>query len=205
MAKVAYRTWIAGELVTQDMLNEQIRDNGNEIWVGTTAGDIDYYTDSTHKSRLGIGSAGQLLTVASGAPSWRGYYHAMIGRTTAQSINNNSETTASGYDTEMADTDAFYTQWNSYFTIPVTGLYLIIGNGYWASSVSGGTLRRIGLEVGTLDVYQQVPNVAGETTEMCVYALRVFTAGAQVSMKLFQKSGGALDFFDATLSIARIR
>ena len=37
---------------------------------GTTAGDIDYYTSSTAKSRLAIGSAGQVLTVASGVPSW---------------------------------------------------------------------------------------------------------------------------------------
>ena len=37
---------------------------------GTTAGDIDYYTTSTAKARLGIGSTGQVLTVAGGVPSW---------------------------------------------------------------------------------------------------------------------------------------
>jgi hypothetical protein len=37
---------------------------------GTTAGDVDYYTSSTAKARLGIGSAGQVLTVAAGVPSW---------------------------------------------------------------------------------------------------------------------------------------
>ena len=37
---------------------------------GTTAGDIDYYTSSTAKARLGIGSTGQVLTVAAGVPSW---------------------------------------------------------------------------------------------------------------------------------------
>jgi hypothetical protein len=39
---------------------------------GTTAGDIDYYTTSTAKARLGIGTAGQVLTVNGGgtAPSW---------------------------------------------------------------------------------------------------------------------------------------
>ena len=39
---------------------------------GTTAGDIDYYTSSTAKARLGIGTAGQVLTVNSGAtaPQW---------------------------------------------------------------------------------------------------------------------------------------
>jgi hypothetical protein len=39
---------------------------------GTTAGDIDYYTTSTAKARVGIGTAGQVLTVNSGAtaPEW---------------------------------------------------------------------------------------------------------------------------------------
>jgi hypothetical protein len=39
---------------------------------GTTAGDIDYYTTSTAKARLAIGTAGQVLRVNSGAtaPEW---------------------------------------------------------------------------------------------------------------------------------------
>jgi hypothetical protein len=39
---------------------------------GTTAGDIDYYTSSTAKARIAIGTAGQLLRVNSGAtaPEW---------------------------------------------------------------------------------------------------------------------------------------
>jgi hypothetical protein len=39
---------------------------------GTTAGDVDYYTSSTAKARLGIGTAGQVLAVNSGAtaPEW---------------------------------------------------------------------------------------------------------------------------------------
>jgi len=39
---------------------------------GTTAGDVDYYTSSTAKARIAIGTAGQVLTVNSGAtaPEW---------------------------------------------------------------------------------------------------------------------------------------
>ena len=39
---------------------------------GTTAGDIDYYTSGTAKARIALGTAGQLLTVNSGAtaPEW---------------------------------------------------------------------------------------------------------------------------------------
>ncbi len=37
---------------------------------GTTAGDLDYYTSSTAKSRIAIGTTGQILTVAGGVPTW---------------------------------------------------------------------------------------------------------------------------------------
>lgn len=37
---------------------------------GTTAGDLDYYTSSTAKSRIGIGTSGQVLAVSSGVPAW---------------------------------------------------------------------------------------------------------------------------------------
>jgi len=72
MSKTAYRTWIYGESVGESMMNEQIRDNGNAIWVGTTAGDMDYYAGAANKARLAIGTAGQVLTVNPGAtaPLW---------------------------------------------------------------------------------------------------------------------------------------
>jgi hypothetical protein len=37
---------------------------------GTTAGDLDYYTTSTAKARIGIGTTGQVLTVSGGVPAW---------------------------------------------------------------------------------------------------------------------------------------
>jgi hypothetical protein len=70
MAKTTYRTWITGETVTAAQLNEQIRDNGNASWVGTTKGDIDYYNSATQKIRLPIGSTNQFLTVIGGVPVW---------------------------------------------------------------------------------------------------------------------------------------
>ena len=38
---------------------------------GTTAGDIDYYTTSTAKARVGIGTNGQILTSDGTVPSWQ--------------------------------------------------------------------------------------------------------------------------------------
>src|SRR5574338_529518 len=71
MAKTNYRNWIPGEIVTAAQLNEQIRDNGNAIWVGTTAGDMDFYSTATTQTRIPIGSVGQVLQVLTGGiPGW---------------------------------------------------------------------------------------------------------------------------------------
>ena len=56
---------------------------------GTTSGDLDYYTSSTAKARIGIGSTGQVLTVAAGVPSWA----ASAGGMTLLSTTNLSSTT----------------------------------------------------------------------------------------------------------------
>lgn len=69
---VTPRTWTVGELVTKAMLDEQVRDNMNAIWVGTTAGDMDYYVDSNTKSRLAMTAGGVLRSTAAGIPAWLG-------------------------------------------------------------------------------------------------------------------------------------
>jgi hypothetical protein len=38
---------------------------------GTTAGDLDYYTSATSKTRIAIGSTNQVLTVTGGVPTWQ--------------------------------------------------------------------------------------------------------------------------------------
>lgn len=68
MAFTTPRTWTYGETVTEAQFNEQLRDNFNAVWVGTTAGDIDYYTSSTTKTRLagGTANAGKFIRQAAG-------------------------------------------------------------------------------------------------------------------------------------------
>jgi hypothetical protein len=68
MAFTTPRTWTYGETVTEAQFNEQIRDNFNAVWVGTTAGDIDYYTSNTTKARLagGTANAGKFVRLGTG-------------------------------------------------------------------------------------------------------------------------------------------
>lgn len=63
-------TAVTGATYTAAQYNTYVRDNFTAIWVGTTAGDIDYYSSSTAKTRLAIGTAGQMLLSNGSAPTW---------------------------------------------------------------------------------------------------------------------------------------
>ena len=55
---------------TASQHNTYIRDNFAAVWVGTTAGDTDYYSSSTAKTRLAIGTANQIKYSTGSAPAW---------------------------------------------------------------------------------------------------------------------------------------
>lgn len=64
-------TAVTGATYTAAQYNTYTRDNLTAIWVGTTAGDMDYYSSSTAKARLAIGTAGQILMSNGSAPGWQ--------------------------------------------------------------------------------------------------------------------------------------
>jgi hypothetical protein len=73
---------------------------------GTTAGDLDYYTSSTAKSRIGIGTTGQVLTVSGGVPAW--------STISAGGMTLLSTTTLSGASTTISSISGAYTDLQIY-------------------------------------------------------------------------------------------
>jgi hypothetical protein len=71
---------------------------------GTTAGDIDYYTSSTAKARVAIGTAGQILQVNAGAtaPEWAA--PAGGGGKVLQVVSGATTTNTSIASTSLTDT-----------------------------------------------------------------------------------------------------
>jgi len=67
----------------------------------TTTGDTIYSSSGTTQSRLGIGSTGQVLTVASGVPSWA---TPAGGGKVLQVVQGTTTTTVSNSTTTYADT-----------------------------------------------------------------------------------------------------
>ena len=96
---------------------------------------------------MGIGSTGQVLTVAGGIPSWAtpaGGTPAFVGCSLTKSANQSISTataTAVTWDTELKDTDAFHSTSSntSRITIPAgkAGMYLVTGQLSFASNSTG--------------------------------------------------------------------
>ena len=61
-----------GDWIDAAWVNQYIRDNIAAIWVGTTAGDMDYYSSAIAKTRVPIGGAGSILQSNGSVPSWLG-------------------------------------------------------------------------------------------------------------------------------------
>lgn len=82
---------------------------------GTTAGDIDYYTTSTAKARIAIGTAGQVLAVNSGAtaPEW------ITSASGGMTLINTGGTTLSGASVSISSIPATYKELVIYVENPI--------------------------------------------------------------------------------------
>lgn len=86
-------TAVTGATYTAAQYNTYVRDNFTAIWVGTTAGDIDYYTSATAKTRLAIGASGYYLTSTGSSPAWTSllrYMSFLLNTDTALVVGDNA-------------------------------------------------------------------------------------------------------------------
>lgn len=93
-------TAVTGATYQASDYNTSTKGNFTAIWVGTTAGDMDYYTSAMAKNRLAlvtggllyggasapawlaIGSAKKILTSSGSAPTWGTLVYARVGGST---------------------------------------------------------------------------------------------------------------------------
>ena len=129
----------------------------------TTTGDIIYSSSGTTQARLGIGSTGQVLTVASGVPSWATPSTTFVGcalsKSAAQNVTS-ATNTAITFDTEQFDTNTFHDNSTntSRITIPsgYNGKYLFTAKLTSEGLTASGSYRSLSLKKnGTVIAYFQ--------------------------------------------------
>ena len=172
----------------------------------TTAGDI-IYRNATVPVRLGIGTAGQVLTVNTGAtaPEWKTpsagttYSGASvrISGTGLQSVTNATWTTLL-FATETFDTDAYHSNATNTgrFTIPTgkTGYYQINAQATYNTSTAGGARSMRFIKNGSA-IYStgEISAPSGQYPNVPIQYIAYLTAADYVELQAFQTSGTTLD------------
>ncbi len=189
-------TAVADALFTAAQFNTNIRDNLNAIWVGTAAGDLDYYISAVAKARLAKGTARQVLRMnaAADAPEWGGAIAARVYRSTTQSISNNTWTSVS-FSAEVNDTDNFWVIGSpTRLTIPYNGFYMFGFNGVFDPNATGIREAQFYLDGGAIPAADSKPTVgSGAGTWLGMSHMHYLTAAQYLEVKVYQNSGGLLN------------
>jgi hypothetical protein len=169
----------------------------------TTLGDIEYRSSTANtNTRLGIGSTGQVLTVASGVPSWATpasgstFVGCGVKKTDDQSINTGTYTVVS-WASEDFDTNSMHDNAtnNTRITIPTgkTGYYLLTGGIAFNSNGTGNRIVRVYKNGADLRWLSSVAAAnTGNFTIVPFSQTFSLTAGDYLEIYAYQTSGGSL-------------
>jgi hypothetical protein len=168
----------------------------------TTTGDTIYSSSGTTPARLGIGTTGQVLTVAGGIPSWAtpssGTPTAKgvsIYSTGAQSLSNNTFTALTA-TLELYDTDGYHsTSVNtSRITIPagLGGYYLVQGQCNWDLNATGGRVVSIYKNGSVVSPGGVIEGSSTQYSASTISTTIALSAGDYIELFGRQSSGGSL-------------
>lgn len=170
-----------------------ITGSGNTVVVSdgvtsVTASTVEFTSGATVTDAGG----GQADVAVSGAGVFSG---ASVYRSTSQSILNNT-TTAISMDTELFDTDSYWSATApTRLTLPATGYYSLYGNGHWDANGTGRRNSAFYLNGGATGYggLSFAPNSAVPTYQLATTLIHG-TAGDYWEFKVLQTSGGSLNY-----------
>jgi hypothetical protein len=137
--------------------------------------------------------------------------HARVGRSTDQSISNNT-VTAISFDTERTDTGSFWVIGSpTRLTIAVAGTYRITGHVEWNNSTTTGR-RQLAIRLNGADLLAVAEDgLTDRPNRVCqsVSTEWTFAAADYVELRAYQTSGSSInintnDFYSPEFSISRI-
>lgn len=170
----------------------------------TTTGDTIYSSSGSTPARLGIGSTGQVLTVAAGVPSWATpaaggstFVGCRLYKTANQTMSNSTWTTIT-YDAESFDTDGFHSTSSntSRITIPSGkgGYYLINVRVNIDANATGARLARLTVNTNELFAGTEFAGSSAAASKYTFSTIQNLSVGDYVEVLCLQNSGGNLDF-----------
>jgi hypothetical protein len=172
----------------------------------TTLGDIEYRSSTANtNTRLGIGSTGQVLTVAAGVPSWAtpagGGFVGVLVNGSDQNLTNATNTILA-WNAEVFDTNTFHDNAtnNSRLTVPAgkAGYYQIQANVSFNLDADGERNYSI-LKNGTaVNYFNWSPGT--QYNSMSSSIVVNLAEGDYVQVRAYQSSGGSLTVYGTDYS-----
>ena len=162
----------------------------------TTTGDTIYASSANTPARLGIGSTGQVLTVAGGVPSWATpasgstYSGASIYRSADLTLSATSSTTFT-WDSESWDTDGYHSTSSNTdrFTIPTgkSGKFLLMCNATVSTQTAGleGYYMKNGTDIRRMDL------TTSPVKTLTAHTVLDLVAGDYVIFRIYNSSGSS--------------
>jgi hypothetical protein len=168
----------------------------------TTTGDTIYSSSGSTPARLGIGSTGQVLTVAAGIPSWATpsaggstFVGCQITNSNESVSIDNATDTKVAMNVESIDTDGFHDNStnNTRITIPAgkAGYYKITGSTFFSGNGSGQ--RQAMIYKNNAEVKRAFTPAYASNHGVYVSAVVNLAVGDYVEFVIRQTSGGALN------------
>jgi hypothetical protein len=169
----------------------------------TTTGDTIYSSSGSTPARLGIGTAGQVLQVNSGAtaPEWATpaggatFAGADVGTTGAQTLTT-STATFINFDAEVFDIGGYHDNVtnNSRFTVPAgkAGYYLLVASINFASSAAGLRYVTLYKNGSSINYSVRTSGISGAQMWVPVSGIAYGAVGDYFQVEGFQSSGGNL-------------
>ena len=177
------------------MANTRAQKTAQNLSTLTTAGDIAYASAAGTPARLGIGSSAQVLTVASGIPSWATPTAAsFVGSscTISSSITIPTATwTQITWANELFDQGNIHAASSGEFITNATGYWLVAGNIQWDTGVGGFGQIYVNKKVGATD-NQVFGSTRFDTSSYITLGFSGIvncTSGDKLSIYAYQNSG----------------
>lgn len=182
----------------------------------TTLGDLEYRSATSNtNTRLGIGSTGNILTVAGGVPTWAApagttppFVGCMLFIAASQTISSGTATVVSFPATDYIDTDAFHdtTTNNSRITIPAgkAGKYLVFGQGFFADFGTSPARADVYLRLNGAQFSTNSSDKTPSRTALYEQSIMTLAVGDYVEFQVLHYGGGNTDIWGTSaLSPAR--
>jgi hypothetical protein len=164
----------------------------------TTTGDTIYSSSGSTPARLGIGTTGQVLTVAAGIPSWSTpvagvtFSGARVSKTSTQSIPN-ATTTILSFNNEIIDVGGYHDNStnNSRLTIPTgKGGYVLISGKVHMRDNANGFSEVLIQKNGSLIGSNAYKNTATYYSSPHITLIASCVAGDFFELGIWQDTGG---------------